>query len=308
MSERWRNNFYIHPSLDRAAARREQFGSLPQLPAVEAGQVVLEWRGRTAFVATDITRSVLVEIRQWAGIWSGGVSAFLGQVSGTSYWLADLSDMEEGAALELLRQVAPAAEWAEVRRFVADLAREEASLLAYARGIAYWQRRHRFCGACGAPTRATKGGHVLSCTNAACGIDHFPRTDPAVIMLVEHGERALFGRHANWPGGRYSTLAGFVEPGESLEQAVIREVAEEAGVSVGSVRYHSSQPWPFPASVMVGFIATATSDAITVDHTELEDARWFTRAEVRQFPELGFSLSSTDSIARRLIEDWLAEG
>ena len=130
-------------------------------------------------------------------------------------------------------------------------------LLAYARALSIWRSRHRYCGACGAPLVAVRAGHALRCTNGACAQESFPRIDPAIIVLVCDGERALLGRQASWPPGRYSTLAGFVEPGESLEDAVAREVFEETGVPVHDVRYHSSQPWPFPSSLMVGFQASA---------------------------------------------------
>ena len=170
-----------------------------------------------------------------------------------------LEELAAGAALE----------FTDLRRVGPLLPRQEGALLAYARGIAYWHERHRFCGVCGAPTRSEEGGHVRRCTDAACGTTHFPRTDPAVIMLVHDGERCLLGRKSEWPKGMHSTLAGFVEPGESLEEAVAREVFEETGIHVTDVIYHSSQPWPFPASLMLGFHAKALSTAITVDPEEL---------------------------------------
>jgi NAD+ diphosphatase len=145
----------------------------------------------------------------------------------------------------------------------------------------------------------------MHCT--ACDVSHFPRTDPAVIMLVHRQDHALLGHSHRFPNSTmYSTLAGFVEPGESLEEAVRREVLEEAGVRVGQVQYHSSQPWPFPASIMLGFYGEALSQDITIDPLELLDARWFSRAEIRDHAARGFSLPRLDSIARRLIEDWLA--
>ena len=144
------------------------------------------------------------------------------------------------------------------------------------------------------------------CTDPGCATMHFPRTDPAVIMLVAKGERCLLGRKAEWAPGRYSTLAGFVEPGESLEDAVAREVREETAIEVAAVHYHSSQPWPFPANIMLGFYAEAASTAITVDYGELEDARWFDRDWLRTHQDGDeFRLPRRDSIARRLIEDWL---
>jgi NAD+ diphosphatase len=172
----------------------------------------------------------------------------------------------------------------------------------------HWHSRHGFCGVCGSPTLSASAGHVRKCTNPGCGSSHFPRTDPAVIMLAHDGERALLGRQKVWAKGMYSTLAGFVEPGESLEEAVRREVMEETGVAVGEVVYHSSQPWPFPASLMIGFHAEARSGTIDLVDGELEDAGWFTRAELRRFADQGKSLPRQDSIARQLVEDWLARG
>ncbi len=150
-----------------------------------------------------------------------------------------------------------------------------------------------------------RGGHVLICTNNDCRHEHFPRIDPAIIVLVSDGDRALLGRQAAWPAGRFSTIAGFVEPGESLEDAVTREVFEETGVVVQSIQYHSSQPWPFPASLMLGFMARAVSEEVRLNDCELEEARWFTRAELAGGTVL---FPSTQSISFRLIEQWFDTG
>jgi NAD+ diphosphatase len=190
----------------------------------------------------------------------------------------------------------------ELRPFASALGAEEAGLLAYARALTIWRARHRHCGVCAAPTVGTHAGHVLRCTNPACAHEFFPRIDPAIIVLVSDGERALLGRQASWPPRRYSTIAGFVEPGESLEDAVVREVTEETGVSVADIRYHSSQPWPFPSSVMVGFRARAAADAVVRLGGELEDARWFTRAQLNSGEALA---PPSESISWRLIESWL---
>jgi NAD+ diphosphatase len=170
----------------------------------------------------------------------------------------------------------------------------------------YWHQRHRYCGVCGSPTLSEEAGHMRRCMSPDCKTMHFPRTDPAVIMLVSDGDRALLGRNKNFPPGMYSTLAGFVEPGESLEDAVAREVREETAIEVGQVLYHSSQPWPFPANIMLGFHAEATSSEITVDYGELEDAKWFERDWLlTHVDDNSFRLPRLDSIARRLVEDWL---
>jgi NAD+ diphosphatase len=190
----------------------------------------------------------------------------------------------------------------ELRPLTALLPAQEAGLLAYARALSLWRARHHHCGVCGSLTAPTHAGHCLKCTNPSCANEFFPRIDPAIIVLVSDGERALLGRQASWPARRYSTIAGFVEPGESLEDAVAREVEEETGVSVQDVRYHSSQPWPFPSSVMLGFKARAPRDAPVHIGGELEDARWFTRGQITSGEALA---PPTQSISWRLIESWL---
>ena len=180
----------------------------------------------------------------------------------------------------------------------------EAAICAQGRALVHWQRRSRFCGECGAANEFVRGGFSARCTG--CGGERYPRTDPAIIVAVSDGERLLLGRQASWPPGRYSVLAGFLEPGESLEQAVAREVMEEAGVRIGACEYLASQPWPFPASLMLGFRAQAEPQDIQLGD-ELEDARWFSAAEIRaQIAAGALQVSPRLSISRWLIEDWLA--
>jgi len=197
-------------------------------------------------------------------------------------------------------------EFKELRPLAPQLPADSASLLAYARALALWKARHRYCGTCGAPNLPVRAGHVMRCSREGCAAETFPRLDPAIIVLVTDrtGERALLGRQSSWPAGRYSTIAGFVEPGESLEDAVIREVAEETGVQVASVVYESSQPWPFPSSLMLGFRATASTDLITLHDGELEDARWFTRADLAAGHP---ALPPPGAISARLIDGWFNE-
>jgi NAD+ diphosphatase len=195
-----------------------------------------------------------------------------------------------------------------VREIAPALAQDEGGLLAYAASLLNWHRRHRFCSVCGTASEVREAGLLRVCP--ACGAQHHPRTDPVVIMLVVDGpgDRVLLGRQASWPAGRYSALAGFVEPGESLEDAVAREVWEESGVEVTGARYVSSQPWPFPSSLMLGFEAAYVSgDAVAADG-ELEDARWFTRAELADAADERGSLKLPPplAIARRLIDGWLS--
>jgi NAD+ diphosphatase len=183
----------------------------------------------------------------------------------------------------------------------------EATAFAQARAVLHWRARHRYCGACGGALRFERAGWLGRCT--ACAIEHYPRTDPAVIVAVTDGARLLLGRQASWPARRYSTLAGFVEPGETLEQTVAREVFEESAVRVRACRYLASQPWPFPSSLMLGFMAEAEPDAPRANDDELEDARWFTRDEVGaalrgETREDGLLLSPKLSISRWLVETW----
>jgi NAD+ diphosphatase len=173
----------------------------------------------------------------------------------------------------------------------------------------WWHERHRFCGVCGQPTRSVDGGHRRLCTNEACKAEQFPRSDPAVIMLIEHEGRCLLARGPRFPANFVSVLAGFVEPGESLEDTVAREVFEECGVRVADIAYASSQPWPFPSSLMLGFRARALDTTLTLDPNEILEAAWYTRDEVRALAGDGpMRIPPRFSISRRLIDDWTEEG
>jgi NAD+ diphosphatase len=192
-----------------------------------------------------------------------------------------------------------------LREAAASLPQADGGLAAYAAALLGWHRRHRFCANCGSPTEIREAGHLRTCPS--CGAEHHPRTDPVVIMLVLRGDEVLLGRQPAWPPGRYSALAGFVEPGESLEEAVAREVREEAKVEVGPPRYVSSQPWPFPASLMLGFVAPWVSGEPEIGDEELEDARWFRRAEI-EAAVAGHGplrLPPPLAIARRQVDGWL---
>jgi len=209
-------------------------------------------------------------------------------------------------------------QWLGLRKVTANLSGIEASILALAKGLVHWHSSHQFCGHCGHANRSVEAGHARRCSD--CRNMTFPRTDPAVIMLVEKMfndgiARCLLGRQASWTQGMYSTLAGFVDPGETLEQAVIREVIEETGVEVENPQYIKSQPWPFPASIVLGFTAVATSDVIDISQDDLEDAQWFSREQLVSFSlrkdeivesaALQYKMSSGDSISSYLITAWL---
>jgi NAD+ diphosphatase len=189
---------------------------------------------------------------------------------------------------------------------LALLDENEAPIFAAALSLANWHRRHGYCSVCGKPTEANRGGWSRACSN--CGAEHYPRADPVVIMLAEHDGRLLLGRQPQYPPGRYSALAGFVEPGESIEFAVARELKEEAGTEVRDVRYLCSQPWPFPSSLMIGAHATAFDDRLTIDRNELDDARWFSRDEVLAAlsgdASASFQAPPKWAIARTLLDGW----
>jgi len=302
-----RPNYYGFSGLDRSAHIREEEGWLERLILEPETRLVPVWRSRSlitddamgepcAALLPAVDHQVLVEHAEFV--------VFLGEKGGISHIGLDLSPLDEHHVHDLF---ADHGMFTDMRQIGPVLERFEGSILAYVRGLMYWHQRHRFCGVCGTETISTKGGHQRNCANPDCRAPTFPRTDPAVIMLVHDGDRALLGRQKVWKPGMYSTLAGFVEPGETLEEAVAREVWEETNVHVEDVRYHSSQPWPFPASVMLGFHAKARTTDINRNDEEVEDAQWFTLDELKNFERLGNSLPRPDSIARRLIEDWMAE-
>lgn len=221
---------------------------------------------------------------------------------GAAHFAIDLSHQEDHPDL------IPDSQFEDLRKVGPMLSADHGSVLAYARGLMNWHARHRFCGVCGTETTARKAGHERRCLNPDCGATHFPRTDPAVIMLIHDGaDRIVLASQPSWPPGRCSVLAGFVETGESLEDAVAREVMEEVGLEVTDIRYNSSQPWPFPSSIMLGFSARAIGTDLVVDTDELQDARWVSRAEIADCPEdETFALPRRDSIAYRLIHDWMS--
>jgi NAD+ diphosphatase len=220
-----------------------------------------------------------------------GLRVFLGERDGVAHFaLVVDGPLDEGR-------------WATLREVVQTLTEPDAGFMVHAVALAEWHASHSFCPRCGGRLHSTLAGHVLVCEQ--CERQQFPRSDPAVIMMVVHGDSALLGRQATWPDGRYSTLAGFVDPGESLEEAVVREVAEETGVRCTDVTYFGNQPWPLPQSLMIGFFARALTTDITVDGVEIADARWFTREQMRDEAEAGtLRLPGGISISRSLIEAW----
>jgi NAD+ diphosphatase len=304
-----RRNVFAGPYLERAAHLRSDPAWFESALADERSRVVPVWNSRSLIATADpkgaatpdgaVPRAGLLELNQIERErHNSNDLILLGRFNDTSFFAYEIESVDPPPS-------PPGTRYEDLRVAASLLAPEEAGLLGYARAMINWRARHRYCGTCGAKTVAAKGGHVLVCTNPACRHDQFPRIDPAIIVLVSDGERALLGRQAAWPIGRYSTIAGFVEPGESLEDAVAREVLEETGVTVGTIEYHSSQPWPFPSSLMLGFSAHAVTHEVHLRDQELEDARWFTRADIVSGVPL---LPPRQSISFSLIEHWFDAG
>ena len=272
--------FFSGPGLDRADALRGSPDALAELAKRDDARELI-WRA--GLPAMDDHGRL-----QW------------GPVADPALFLGLDGDAPRYSAL-----TEPAGMAFSVLPLIAQLAAADAPIFAAALSLSRWHARHRFCANCGHLSDIVRGGWSRRCPS--CGAEHFPRVDPVVIMLVEHEGALLLGRQPHYPQGRYSALAGFVEVGESIEDAVRREVLEEAGLSVSEVRYAASQPWPFPSSLMIGCRAKALGKDLTIDTTELEDARWFTRDEVARAVATGepFQPPPHTAIARTLLEDWL---
>ncbi len=302
--------------LDRAGHLRSDPKALEQALADPDAGVLPIWRGKPL-------------LREDALVWltadhpmldhADEAPIFLGRDAGKprftqdiSNWEPDTDASEVGAFLDRSTQHHPqapsGADFTELRGIMTRLSRRDAELAATARAVLQWHETHGFCARCGQPSQIAEGGWQRDCP--ACGAKHFPRTDPVVIMLITHGNDVLVGRSPFWPDGFYSLLAGFIEPGETVEAAVRREVFEEAGIQVGAVRYVASQPWPFPASLMLGCAGEALTRDLTVDPKELEDARWVSREEMVEVfagthPTLGEPRRG--AIAHALLQAWVAD-
>jgi len=296
-------NIYANAELDRAAHLRRDDAWIREKLADTSSRLLPVWRSRSLVIEGEVPASVLLDPGQGMTA-DAQMVVFLGLMDDVAHFAIDVSHHDdppfgEHGEFHDLRQVGP------------RMDPMEGGMIAYARAMMTWHQRHRFCGRCGSPTESQEAGHVRKCLNPDCGALCFPRTDPAVIMLVhDGGDRVVLGRKPTMMPGLHTILAGFVEPGESMEDAVAREVFEEVGLRTTDIHYHSSQPWPFPSNIMLGFTARATTFELDVDPHELEEgARWFTREELRNSPENDtLRLPRVDSIARRLLNEWIEAG
>ncbi|WP_171103710.1 NAD(+) diphosphatase [Ruegeria sp. HKCCD7255] len=311
--------------LNRAAERRSDAALLAQDLADPSARCLLLWRGKVLVQGENLDQLALVPLSHtlltdgpggivdapvFLGLTKERAPLFATDISG---WAAEGLDLAGvGAFVDQTEQQHPdlptGQVFAELRRIMTRLSARDAELAATAKAVIGWHETHRFCARCGAPSEMAQAGWQRSCPD--CGAQHFPRTDPVVIMLITHGNAVLVGRSPGWPEGMYSLLAGFVEPGETLEAAVRREVMEEANVPVGAVHYLSSQPWPFPASLMFGCAGEALSRDIKIDPVEIEEAMWVSKTEMMQafagdHPKL--KPARKGSIANFILQHWLAD-
>ena len=287
------------PSLDRAAHLRKDGAYLEARLAEPDTLLVPVWRNKVLVSSGPTPRPVPVRVGQAPGFVSRDVElVWLGLLGGSPCFAVDLSELDQ----PLHGSVAEGCTFEDLRVAGNLIHPSDFAVLAFARGIMHWHRQQRFCGRCAAPTRVREGGHVREC--APCEAKHFPRTDPAVMILVTRGDRCLLARQPGFPSGMFSALAGFVEPGESVEECVLREAREEVGLEVNELRYFRSQSWPFPQSLMIGFTARATSDVFVLDRDELEEARWVSRDELKQSD--GFFYPPPVSLAHHMIRAFIA--
>jgi NAD+ diphosphatase len=288
------HGLFSSASLERHAERRNDANWADSARADPASRFVIARRSQQLVRSGNLPGAAFFDA-QHPLVASADPERFLllGWHQGIQYLATELQD----SAME----APPGTRFEELRPLLSAASTAEASILMCARALVLWRARQAYCGACGANTVARSAGHCMRCTNPDCGTDFFPRVDPAVIVVVSDGDHVLLGRQASWPAGRYSSLAGFVEVGESLEDAVLREVLEETGVRAHGPRYFASQGWPFPSSLMLGFHASATRGVVTLDD-ELEDARWFSTTEVEALNDR--LLPPSHTIARHLIEHW----
>jgi NAD+ diphosphatase len=297
-------NVFAGNPLDRASYQRSQPEWVAQKIADPDSLAMVLWNGKPMVEAKSGGGSQIAYVRaSMAEEMSDGGERllFMGLWKETAVFALDI----EGPADPADGPLQGMGRFEDLRAIALDLTGGDAAMAATAKAMFEWRRRHRHCANCGQPSSPMDGGWKRFCP--ACKVEHFPRTDPVVIMLLHRGDRCLLGRQAVWPKGMYSALAGFLEPGESIEEACAREIWEEAGLRTARVRYHSTQPWPYPSSLMIGLIAEVEDGEATADKTELEEVRWFTREEARDLIGVklpGARAPGSMAIAYQLIKAW----
>jgi NAD+ diphosphatase len=292
-------NSFTSVRLDRLVERRDDPQWVRTTLRLPGTRILPMWRGR-GLINPDRPGEEVIYLEHGALAQQSARLTLLGRDSEHHYFALPVDD----PLREQLLEAQPGAAFHELRRAAIGVHEKHAGILAYAKAMLYWQYRNAFCGFCGSANRAASAGHRLKCLNPDCGRESFPRIDPSIIVLVTHGDACLLGRNARWPERRFSALAGYVEPGESLEDAVTREVYEESGVRLSSLSYVSSQPWPFPSSAMCGFYAEAASRNCAPTE-EIEELRWFTAAGLASAIENDeIRVPPPVSIAFQLISDW----
>jgi len=302
-------NIFANSPLDRAAHLRTDQAWLADALADKRSLFIPVWKLMPFLIknregrreAGWVTSELAIPLMQ-----PGATSIFLGLHRDGAHFAIDVSGFPDPSAEGILAGLGT---FADLRTVAEEIDPGDAAILAQAKSLIDWHQRHGFCANCGGPTTLADAGYKRYCE--ACNTEHFPRTDPVVIMLALHEDKCLLGRQEKWPQGFYSALAGFVEPGETIEEAVARELMEEAGIKIGDVLFHSTQPWPYPSSLMIGCYARATTTEITVDMNELSDAKWFSREEIRNSLQKGnndLRMPPPLAIAHQLVKSWIEEG
>lgn len=301
LGSRYQNHFSTS-NLDRAADYRKDDTWINENINNVNSRFILINESKNLFEYDDLTNPVYLSLNDLKSLnINSNNPIFLGIQNDKIYFTIEVAQNEIITEIQNKK----VGKFINLRTSASVLDQDSCALLAYGRAMTYWHYRHKFCGICGSPTENREGGNVLICTNKECMQHHFPRTDPAIIVLVSFEDKCLLGRQPQWPEGIYSTIAGFVEPGESLENTVKREVMEETKIKVTNIKYFASQPWPFPSSLMLGFYAEAITNKIDVELNELEDAKWFSRDSIiNGLKNNKLKLSTKYSISFRLIENW----
>lgn len=295
-------NFYTFSRFNKLSEKRMDAKWIKEKIFSSSSKIVLIKDLKIQVENSTNYKPVFLSIKDFKNYPDISTFTFLGEMEGISYFCIDSKEIKEEESYLSF------GEFLELRNIANFIEKDYAALIAYARAMVYWHNNHKYCGICGSKTITKDAGHKIICSNPHCSAEHFPRIDPAIIVIVNKDDKCLLAHQAKWPPGRYSTLAGYVEPGESLEQAVQREVLEETGIHLNNISYHSSQPWPFPSAIMLGFKAQASDEKIFLDRKELEDAQWFSRNDIiSKLKNNSLILSPKDSISLQLIQSWFNE-